>query len=147
MARNVGVLVELVVSERGLGHRRFDEAGTDTVDPDAPPGGTGRRVRPAIIRVRRVTGQFLQPILDKVLTPLFDLSCQVEFFGMSAKILDNICLVDIRLVGTELPEERSDFGIVLEPVSIEKVEYDSRVECSRLFASTKGWFATSSQRR
>lgn len=47
---------------------------------------------------------------------------------MGSEICDRILCIDGRLVGAELFQDRPDFVIVFEPVAVEKVEDDCRVE-------------------
>jgi len=91
-----------------------------------------------IVRVRRIVGQLLDAVLDQVASPFLDFTGQVQPFGVAAEILDGFFLINGRLVDTELFEERSDFDVVFEPIAVEEVEDDGRVEGGTLVRIDEG---------
>jgi len=61
-----------------------------------------------IVRVRRIAGQLLYPVLDQIVPPRLNFTGQIQLFGVGSEILDGCFLINGRLVSTEPFQDRPD---------------------------------------
>ncbi len=82
-----------------------------------------------IVRVGQLVCQLVDSELNEILSPLADGVLEVDLFCMLSERVDDRPFIDVGFVYFEPFQNRSDLVVVVEPITVEKVENDGRIEC------------------